>query len=128
MAHTTEALPGEPIIVTTYFEPYDPVSDVVEANHEAAELLGDHPFVYYINDISQVEFSFSKVIHTMASAFRDRSKLEASRIRGIAVGTGKMLKIFIDGAKQFQYGEINIELCESVEEAVDFARSQLDGK
>lgn len=128
MAHTTEALPGEPIIITTYSEPYDPVSDVVEANLEVAELLGDLPLAYYINDIQQVELTFSKVIQTMSSAFRDRSSLDSSRIRRIAVGTGKMLKLFVEGAKQFQYGEINIELFESIEEAVAFARSQLEGK
>ncbi len=127
MAHTTETLPGEPIIITTYFEPYDPVVDVIEANHEVAELLGDLPFVYYINDISQVEFDFPKVIRTMTSAFRDRSTLPADRIRGIAVGSGKMLKLFVEGAKQFQYGEIDVELFEAVEEALAFARSQLKG-
>ena len=121
-----QPFPGEPIVVTTYSEPYPPDKDIVEANHQVKAILEqiDGP-IYLINDIRSVEFNFSQVVVSMATAFKDRSSLPPDRIIGIAVGTQSMLKLFVNSAKQFQYGEVSIERFDTVEEAIAFARERL---
>lgn len=61
----------------------------------------------------------------MATAFKDRSSLPPDRIIGIAVGTQAMLKLFVNSAKQFQYGEVSIERFDTVEEALAFAQERV---
>ena len=126
MQTTVQPFPGEPIVVTTYSEPYHPEKDIVESNHEINAILKEiDGKIYLINDIREVDFSFSQVVVSMATAFKDRSALPPDRINGIAVGTQAMLKLFVNSAKQFQYGEVSIERFDTVEEAIAFVREQL---
>jgi hypothetical protein len=126
MAFELKKLEGEPIVIATYKEPYDPKEDVVGTNRMVAEVLeefeGD---IYFINDIRQVKLTFPRVVQTMAAAFRDSTTLAPDRVHGIAVGAGNMLKLFVDSAKQIQYGKIDIELFDTTEEAIAFIRSKI---
>ena len=117
---------GVPIIIATYSEPFSPSEDVIQTNRLVAEALDNiEGAVYLINDIRQVDLTFSRVVQTMASAFRDDTTLEPSRIHGIAVGASGMLKLFVDSAKQFQYGNIDIAMFDTAEEAIEYARQKI---
>ena len=126
MAYEIEKIDGEPIIVVTYKEPYSPNEDVIQTNRLVAKYLDDiEGPVYLINDIRQVRLSFTSMVQTMAAAFRDETTLEADRIKGVAVGAGRMLKMMVDSAKQMQFGNVNIDMFDTPEEAIAFAREQV---
>jgi hypothetical protein len=126
MAYELKQLEGEPIIVVTYKEPYSPGEDVIQTNRLVAQKLDNiEGAVYLINDIREVNLTFSRVVQTMAAAFNDNTTLAPNRIHGIAVGASKMLKLFVDSAKQMQYGNIDVVMFDTAEEAIEYARKKL---
>jgi hypothetical protein len=127
MAFTIEQLPGEPIWIITYEEPIDFKNDPVGVKSYLGEATADCPGVFYsVHDARDITVKFSDVVMGLAAAFRTSNfKLDASRGRMLVVGAEKLIRLAAESAKQVQYGGVHIEIFDTMEEALAYAREQL---
>jgi hypothetical protein len=127
MSVNAKRLPNEGIIVITYAAPFKG-EDVITANQKvseiAAEIKGE---IYRIADMRNVHIPWSELLTALQEATRrNTGTLRDSRIHSIFVGTDESVKQAVDSLRQAQYGGIQAGLFATLDEAMSFARRQLN--
>ncbi|MFN8528952.1 MAG: hypothetical protein U0670_10100 [Anaerolineae bacterium] len=117
-------LGDEPIIIATIIPPVavetEPKQTLEAVNAIARHLPGQ---VYRITDVSRLEITFEMVVGAMAADIRH----SASNIHHIFVGKGDMVEMVTEAIKQPHYGAQQAHMVGSIDEAIAFARKQLNG-
>lgn len=126
MAFKVERLPNEPIIVVTWQMPVDTGKETPQTFVDIDALIGPDETVYCITDLRAVNIDFGTLVTAMAA---QRVKAPGSpsdpRLRSSLVGTGMLWEIASRGAKQLQYGGLDIPLYSSLEDALANAREKI---
>lgn len=116
-------LGDEPIVIATIFEPVnmavDPQANRDFSNEVARQFDGP---VYRITDFTNFEVTFSQLVLGLAEDI----KSSEPNIKHVFVGSGEMVELQTRAGSQEQYGAHEIQLFESVDEAIAFAREQLE--
>lgn len=120
MTVTLEYLEDKNILVGTFSEPYHPINDSGASAEKLMELLqtktGD---IHYVADLREVEIAFSDLAIGMAEAFGNpNSPYINPRVKTYTVGSSALIEFGVKAAtEQEQYGNIEIKLYKSVDEA-----------
>ena len=126
MESLVEKLPNEPIILV-HVRPHLTESSEVDEVAAACDRLieGRGPY-YRITDFSQFSMTFSGLVLGMATETQHiPGSLSDPRLRNIFVGTQEMVDLGAKSARQAQYGELEIMLFASLDQAIEYARLQL---
>ena len=128
MSYKFERIPGEPVVVGTLFNPYDPGPDVEGIAQELNKVLNETTgTMYYVADMSGLNVSFSELTVGLAQAFRTPGSPYANpRLKTFPVGSAAMIKFGVEAAsQQSNYGKQQIQLYASREEALAAARAAI---
>lgn len=124
MPFEVKQLGDEPIIIATIIPPVEvetePKQTLEAANAIARRIPGS---VYRITDISRLEITFEMIVGAMAADIRHSEP----NIHHVFVGKGEMVEIITEAIKQPHYGAQQGHMVGSMEEAIAFARKQLNG-
>ena len=127
MPFMVEHIMREPIIVINWQPPFDFEADIIESNRAAAD-FADHTkgIVYRVIDAHEIDMTFGDLVTLLAAKTRNEpGSLRDPRIHTVLVGTHDLLRLKADSLRQKQYGELDIPLFPTVDEAVDYCRQQL---
>lgn len=123
----TEKLPEENIILATYTNPYK-----VADSEITLELLGQllpemEGGVFLVVDASQLSMNFSDLVQGLATVASNQygKILAEKRLRIAAVVTNKILEFGTKALSQLQYGGLKVEVFNTLDDALVFARSEL---
>lgn len=121
--------PNRSIIVVRIFNPFDPQHDLIHIMQDIGKLLGHITGVFYIiYDVRELTLTFPDVVKGLANAFRstipERDALK-ERGRMIVVGAGQIVDLAVKGAQRLQPEQPGVKLCDTMEEAMNYAREQL---
>lgn len=129
MAISATRLPDEPIIIVKYIDPPDPPDEqAAETSHQMSALMKDiEGPVYRINDILDYDLQFSDMVLGMAAEMRGGlpGTVSDSRVHTVTVGSSELVRIGTEAAKQSQYGEIDIKLFTSIDDALSYVREEI---
>lgn len=126
MSRKIKRLPDEPIIVATWIEPVDIQKEFPQKFAEVDALIGADEEVCVVDDLTNLKIDFSTLVSGMAA---QRAKIPGApfdpRIHSILVGSGTLWELASKGARQLQYGKLDIPLFPSLEEALGYAREKI---
>lgn len=131
MPYTIEQFPDEPIIVVTQKDPFDAVNDSMAVAAFLLDALeksnGD---LYLVGDMTGISISFSDLVAGMAAAYATPgSPYTNPRLKTFTVATSKLLELGAKAAaEQRQYGNANVKLYATRDEALNEIRKILSGK
>lgn len=129
MPHTIRRLPGVPIIVITYKEPFDYTMLNFETifKEVGKQAEGIEGTIYNINDASGLKLNFSTVVKALTNAlFRPMSVYPGGeRTVTVVVGKGMLFDIAQKAAGRKQHGELAMLVFETLEEALEDIRNRL---
>ena len=124
MPHTVRKLPGEPIIVVTYTEPFDYAMGFEDIKNSIGKIAnGIEGPVFDIHDVSTLQFTFSKVVTALRNALLNPTL--KGKTTTLGVGAGILFDLATKAASRRQYGMTNILLFPTPEEAISYARERL---
>ncbi len=122
-------LPGEPILIFTAYETYKIGTHLEPSMAEARQRLDAQlEKVYYINDLSrQTGLSVEDLINAAHSLTRvDSAPYHHPMIRRLlVVTTNSMLRLGYKGASSEMFGSLQVELFDTLEEALAYARANI---
>ncbi len=127
--YTYDKLPGEPILIYTALEGFKIGAHLKQSIDDAWKALDaqEEP-VYYINDLSrQARLSLDELL-TAASALTrgETAPYHHPKIRKLIIVTkDTMLKLSYKGASADAFGNLHAEVFGTLEEALEYARSQI---
>ena len=126
MTTKIERLPNEPIVVVTWLEPVDVSKETPGKFVQVNALIDSDEKVYVIDDLSQTKIDFSTLVSGMAA---QRVKAPGSpsdpRVTTALVGSGFFVDLISKGAKQFQYGSLDIPVFSSLDDALANIREKI---
>lgn len=127
MPVTNQKLVDEPVIVSTYENPFDPRNDIPRAHQEIAGLMqAIEGNVYVIVDVTNLTGDFNVLVEALALSARGKDGSTADpRRKTVIVGSGALLQLGANAMQQEQYGSINTPLFGSYDEALAHVRAQL---
>lgn len=124
MAHTVEKLQGEPIIVVDIHNPYDYETEPPQMFEAIRQLAEDAGQGYVIYDCRDFDVTFGDLVAGMrAQTGGAPGSISDPNFLSIIVGSGDMLQLAANGFKQDQYGQIDVPLYPTLEDALQHARS-----
>jgi len=124
-----DLLPNEPIVVATMHEDFNFARDTPAAAQALSEILDSfHEPVYYVNDSRALKPDFSSLVTALAQVTRgDLAVFKHPNIREILVVTdSSLLALAAKALQQAQYGGMSASVYGSVDEALDYARGQIN--
>ena len=121
-----ETVPNEPnIYFSRATNPFDPTVDsqgALEALTKLPETVEGK--LYIISDVREIDPGFSDVVIGMAEAAANpNSPMRNERVVIVTLAKGVILKMMVDWMKQAQYGNIELQLFETEEEALAHMKS-----
>ncbi|MBN1429029.1 MAG: hypothetical protein JXB07_11635 [Anaerolineae bacterium] len=127
MNYKIEVVPGEQIVQATLFKHYSFAVDDPVANNEVKVILdaSDTP-MFMIIDVTQLSLSLDDVVKSANSDTRGEQAIyRHPKLRGVLVVTqSHMVRLAVKGLTSVTFGNVNAKAFGSVEEAIDYARSQ----
>ncbi len=126
MSTTVEKLPGEPIAIIVHHPPYIPNDAILYAEQELAKILAsmEGP-LYVITDFRAIDVTFSDLVMSLADAVArsDEGSVKSERTRLVLVGSSQLVAMGASAFAQEQYGGFYVPFFASVEEALEYCRS-----
>ncbi|MBN2303183.1 MAG: hypothetical protein JXQ72_01820 [Anaerolineae bacterium] len=126
-----QELPGEPIITVAVRMPHDPQADVVLSLQAVSDFKKKRDgHVYRVVDLSLFDLSFSEAMVAMGVEVGKDGGINDPDVSTVYVGSGEWVQFGVKAFReQEQYGTVNIlHLCETIEEGIAFARSDIEKK
>ena len=127
MSFSVETLPGEPIIVSTVYEDFSISDHIEEYMDQLVSMLDSQSEpVYYISDVGHLTLNLDDlVISTNASARGNKALLHHPNIRGTVIVTNsRLFKLAVKGLDSDIFGNVHIDVFETIGEALAFVRNQ----
>jgi hypothetical protein len=130
MPFNVERLGSEPIIVFTISGAVggsDALRDYQAAVSKIGQLAAEIPgSVYRITDATSAQLSFGDLVQALGEARSgEKGSVSDPRMKSIFVASHELVQLAGESLKQAQYGQLNIKLCESLDQAITYAREQL---
>ncbi len=129
MPYHVNRLSGQPIIVITASDPFNPAQDMPVIEQQFAKLAAEIPGrIYRVIDNSRwTSMKFSDVVEVLARDSREGVKLASdSRVITVVVGTSEMTKLTTSASSQQQYRYANMpKLFGSLDEAIAYVQAEL---
>ncbi len=126
MSVQVEKLPDMPVIVLTY-EGHMDVETVKSAFIQSVAIAASiDGTVYRISDVRKGEGSFVDVINIIKSIRASAAGSSADpKIKGVFVGGHELARMYADFLKQEQFGSTTIPFFQTLEEALEYIRVDL---
>ena len=123
MSVKVEKLPDLPVIILTY-EGHMDVETVKSAFIQSADIAATiDGTVYRISDVRKGEGSFADVINVIKAIRASALGSSADpKIKGVFVGGHQLARMYADFLKQEQFGSTAIPFFQTLEEALEFIR------
>lgn len=125
MPFTVNKLDGEPIIIVEIRDPYDYQTDPPRMFHEIdqiASTFDDGGFVIY--DCRTLDVSFNDLVAGMSAQVQGvPGSISDPRLTACLVGSSVMLRLAAEGFAKPQYGEIQVPLYDTLDDALNDLRS-----
>lgn len=119
-------LADAPIIILAYLEPFNP-GDIGEGFTRVDTLASQGKHVYVVNDLSKLSVNFGDLVLGLSqAASAGPGGPGDSRTTHFLIGGDEMVRFVAEAGQQEQYGQVDIKYYPTVDEAIAFARSQLD--
>ncbi|MEM6284674.1 MAG: hypothetical protein AAF787_20970 [Chloroflexota bacterium] len=128
MAYEIKQIDNAPIWVATYTEPYNAIVDAGAVDAEMTSITaGMEGPIYYIPDLRATDVNFGQIVEGMAAAFQPgvKSFYNDPRVKILTVGTNELIKMATVAAASKQYGEIDIQIFATPEEAIAHAQAEI---
>lgn len=125
MPISNKQMPDDPnILVSTVTDPIDLSTDPQKSLGELQSMLASTKgTVHLIVDCLGVHPSFSDMVIGMATSSSDpKSPLRSERLKTIIVAEGKIFQSMVTWHKQSNYGELDMPLFKTVDEALKFVK------
>lgn len=127
MCFTIQQVPGEPVIITTLCDDFDPQRHYSLLWQTLGELLDGKPGpIYRIIDLRQANLTFSALVMGLAEETRSGHPGSASdpRMRGIIVATQELAELIARSFQQEHYGgrAAPVPLFGTLDEALAYVR------
>jgi hypothetical protein len=121
MSVEIEPRPQERILLMISHPPSNPDDNpaVIQSTQSFAAKMGGVFFL--VADMRRVEMSFSDMVLSMSLL---RELPGADQVQIVVIGGGDMLKLAADAAKQKQYGQHNVALVATPEEAFNHVANE----
>ncbi len=121
-----EKLPDLPVIVLTY-EGHMDVDTVKSAFVQSAAIAAEiEGTVYRISDVRQGEGNFADVVNIIKAIGASALGSSADpKIKGVFVGGHQLARMYADFLKQEQFGSTAIPFFQTLEEALEYIRVDL---
>jgi hypothetical protein len=128
VSFTIEQVPGQPILLVTCNPDFDLQRDSLEIKRRLADLTAAIPgAVCTIYDVRRFKSSFSDVIMGLTASFTpDDFEADWARHQVAVVGAGDLFRLVARSAQQAQFSEFDVEVFDTLEEALTHAHRQLD--
>ncbi len=126
MSYSLQALPNEPIIYLTVSENYDPIKEMRQIGEELIQLLNTQPApCYFIDDISKAKFNFEAIVVSANYVTREENApLQHPNIyKVLFIATNEGAKTIARGLTTTTFGNVPLEIFDTVEEAFAYARA-----
>ncbi len=124
MPATLEKLSDRPIYLIRYSDPFAP-DQVMSVFSEIGRTADQVQPVYVINDLSQLAMNFSEMMLGMREAALGGPGTAADpRTRHVLVGSHELLQLTSEALKQEQYGQRNVPLFMTIDEALAYIKAQ----
>jgi hypothetical protein len=124
---TINKLHNEPIIIATYTKDQLPAEAINEVIQYTAQLLEEiDGVIYCIEDLTEADMTFGNAVQAMAAVTKKQpGSARDPRVKMLLVGSGSLLDVCAKAFRQLQYGELQIPLYSSIEEALADAREMI---
>ena len=127
MTYSVEKLPDEPIVISTISASFS-MDQYEQFLDDLTELLDmqTEP-VYHVTVVNKHSFSFQEVlVSTNRSSRGPNPILHHPNLAGmVTVTTNKIIRLASKGLNSEIFGNIHIDLFETMDEALDFVRSRV---
>jgi hypothetical protein len=123
-----EMLPSEPILFQTWFEDFDFSTDLAALTQQATQILEAQPEpVFFITNMLAVKISLDNMIAGANYAVQGDTALFLNpKLRQIIfVVANPMVRMGAKGMDSHLFGNVRIELFDTTEEALAYARSKI---
>lgn len=128
MNYKIDVLPGEPIILYTMLEQYTLSQDMPNADTETQAILnGSSEPMFLIVDVTRLSLSLNDVIQGATQAARGEQPLfHHPNVREVVVvATSGIAKLASKGLNTATFGNVNISVSGTVDEALAYVRSRM---
>jgi len=127
MKFTVERLPNEPILMITILKDYVVGKDTPDIVRTVDSKIGkDETGLYSIYDLREMKMTFGDLVLALSNQSQKAPGAMADpRASAVIVGSSEMVKLGAQAFQQEQYGNLKFPLYQSVEEALSYAREQL---
>lgn len=125
MPYRLEKLPDEPIVIIHLEDPFT-VEDAKQSAIDMMAYRSEDYVSFMISNASNITIPFSELVSIMAAVGGEGAgKINDPQIRVLSVGTDKMVKMAAEAYGQEQYGGADVGFFNTVEGALQHARTQL---
>jgi hypothetical protein len=121
--YTIEKLPGEPVIVMTVHEDFDPSEQVGEGAKAVNRILDESGGpVFFIQDLTRMKVDFEDIMVGASAVGRgDATPFHHPNIREIiAVTQDPAIRMVIEGMATDVYGIVHMVIFDTLGEAIDY--------
>jgi hypothetical protein len=130
MAFEVQQLPGERIIISTLYQPFEVEPDLRAIGEIIKDILNETPGVFYfITDMTRIDqVTFGTVVSGLVAVTKGEFSflLKHERLIPIFVVTSGLVKFAVESLSQRQYGSLHIRRFETLDEAIEYSRQELD--
>lgn len=125
-----ERLPNEPIIIYHYPEKLANSHEITAALEEAIRVhqskMDADPIIWVIHDTTDLKIDFGTVISMIATLTKDGPEgFDDPRLKVAAVTKSDLIRFVARSTNQDQYGNWNVRVVETLEEAIACAREDI---
>lgn len=127
MSYSVEKLPDERIVIAHANNLYSAADDGVPLMQNMIDVLDEQETpVYLIVDIAGLDMSLDELLQSSAAATRESQFFKHPKIiETIAVTDSSFLRLALQGLNTPAFGNVNISVCEQLEEALVAARERI---
>ena len=123
------ALPDKPVVLATLRGQItlDDAIHIFKRTHELRQSMPE--YIYRLTDVREATSSFSEIIQIIRSGAGDLpSATNDPTITVVFVGKSQWSKLFIDAMRQQQFGQVNIPLFNTLDEALQFIENDMESR
>ena len=127
MSYDVKEFKGEPIVLVTMNEDFDPAHDTADSIERLTPFFDAQTApIFYAVDIRSIRFDFGDVVSMMGMATKGNATfLRHPNIRELVIITSsEMITLGAKALGQSQYGGLNVSVFGSPEEAFGYMREQ----
>jgi hypothetical protein len=126
MPVTISTLEGEPILIATYGEPFNPGNDVRQAVRSFVQTAreGGQP-LYTIHDTRDLRLTFGSVLISISAATQGEDNLLTPdvQITTYVVGTGPAIDFAVQMSEKITHGALRVRPFATLDAAIHAART-----